>query len=80
MAVQSATHHFLTKVLTLDATDGGFGPRVLTCHVEDLSTSAFKKCKAIRLMILNDATQNFFGQYASPKVFGKQILSSLDSI
>ena len=80
MTVQLTIHHLLTKCLTLSVTDGGFGPRVLTYHVEDLSTSAFQRCKSIRLMILNDATENFFGQYASPKVYAKKILASLDSI
>ena len=80
MAVQPAIHNLLTKVLTLNGTDGGFGRRVLTYHVQDLSTSAFKRCKSIRLMLLNNATQSFLGQYAPPKVFAKQGLGSVDVI
>ena len=57
-----------------------FGRRFFTVNVEDLSASVFKRCKSIRHKILSGAAQNFFGQYASLKVFGNQILSGDDSI
>ena len=54
--------------------------RKTTVNVEDLSALVFKRCKSIRHKILSGAAQNVFGQYASLKVFGNQILSGDDSI
>ena len=68
--------HLVLKVLFKHLIVG----RKTTVNVEDLSASVFKRCKSIRHMILSGAAQNFFGQYASLKVFGNQILSGDDSI
>jgi len=51
-----------------------------TGNGEDLSASVFKWCKSIGVMILNGSAQNFFGQYASLKVFANRNLSCGDSI
>ena len=57
-----------------------FRRRFFTVNVEDLSASVLKRVNSIRHKILSGAAQNFFGQYASLKVFGNQILSGDNSI